>query len=256
VSLGAAAAHWDAELYERTSDPQLAWGMEVLDRLELRGDETVLDAGCGSGALTRKLAERLPGGRVVAVDGSPAMVERARAVLGPGAEVWLADLAELELAEPVDVVFSNAVFHWIPDRDRLFRRLHAALRAGGRLVAQCGGRGNNARFGEVAARVAAEAPFAEHLRGWTPPWRFDTPAQATEALHATGFERVEAWLEDKDVVPADGRGFVRGSCLPPFLERLPEPLWEPFTERLMAELGQPVRLDYVRLNLSARRGAA
>jgi len=103
--VSAAASHWDAEVYERNSDPQLTWGLEVLDRLALRGDESVLDAGCGSGALTRALVERLPRGRVVAVDGAQSMVERARATLGEAAEVRLADLADLELSEPVDVVF-------------------------------------------------------------------------------------------------------------------------------------------------------
>jgi trans-aconitate methyltransferase len=251
--VSAAAPHWDAELYERNSDPQLTWGLEVIDRLTLRGDETVLDAGCGSGGLTRALVERLPRGRVVAVDGAPSMVERARATLGDAAEVRLADLAELDLREPVDAVFSNAVFHWIPDRERLFTRLFAALRAGGRLEAQCGGRGNNARFGRVAAGVSSEAPFAPHLEGRGSPWRFDDAETAADALREAGFEEVEAWLEERDVDPADGRGFLRGSCLPPFLERLPEGLHEQFTDRLVAELGEPLHLDYVRLNLSARR---
>jgi len=215
----------------------------------------VLDAGCGSGGLTRELVERLPHGRVIAVDDAPSMAERSRATLGSGADVRLADLAELTLAEPVDAIFSNAVFHWIPDRERLFARLFAVLRPGGRLEAQCGGRGNNARFGRVAAGVAAEKPFASHLEGWSPPWRFDEPEVAAATLRDAGFEAVEAWLEPRHVEPRDGRGFVRGSCLPHFLERLPAELHEPFLDRLMAELGEPLHLDYVRLNLSVRRGS-
>jgi trans-aconitate methyltransferase len=154
---------WDAATYDRVSDPQVEWALEVLDRLPLRGDETVLDAGCGSGRVTRLLLERLPRGRVVAVDAAPAMVEQARAALGDRATVLLADLAELELDEPVDAVFSNAVFHWVADHERLFTRLHAALRPGGRLVAQCGGEGNVERFLAVARAVAEEPPFADYL---------------------------------------------------------------------------------------------
>ncbi|MBA3328711.1 MAG: methyltransferase domain-containing protein, partial [Solirubrobacterales bacterium] len=117
---------------------------EVLHRLDLRGDETVLDAGCGSGRVTRMLLDRLPRGRVIAVDASPDMVGRAREELGPGADVRRADLATLRLqtAESVDAVFSNAVFHWVDDHDALFASLAGALRPGGRLVAQCGGEGN------------------------------------------------------------------------------------------------------------------
>ena len=72
---------WDASTYQRISDPMTAWGERVLGRLELRGDESALDAGCGTGRVTRMLAERLPRGRVLAVDASAAMVEEAAARL-------------------------------------------------------------------------------------------------------------------------------------------------------------------------------
>jgi trans-aconitate 2-methyltransferase len=102
---------WDAATYDRVSDVQQAWAEEVLARLELRGDENVLDAGCGTGRVTRRLLERLPRGRVVAVDASAEMIEHARRALDDRATVLHADLSDLELPEPVDAVFSNAVFH-------------------------------------------------------------------------------------------------------------------------------------------------
>src|SRR5512133_4117223 len=111
---------WDAATYDRVADPQEEWGREVLARLELAGDETVLDAGCGSGRVTKLLLERLPHGHVVAVDSAPSMVEHARRALGDRATVLRASLTELTLNEPVDAAFSNAVFHWIADHDRLF----------------------------------------------------------------------------------------------------------------------------------------
>src|SRR5436190_21672548 len=126
----------------------MALGHEVLQRIDLRGDEVVLDAGCGSGELTAELAARVPRGRLYAVDGSPRMVELACSRLTtdigvrPRCRVWQQDLLDLEVPEPVDLIFSAATFHWIADHDRLFRRLHAALKPGGRLVAQCGGAGN------------------------------------------------------------------------------------------------------------------
>src|SRR3954462_15538715 len=142
---------WNAASYQRVSAPLEAMGREVLDRLELDGDERVLDAGCGTGRVTAALVERLPRGHVVAVDGSPSMVEQARERLGPGVEGFAADLLELELDEPLDAILSpppfapilsTATFHWIGDHDRLFDRLFAALWPGGRIVAQCGGAGN------------------------------------------------------------------------------------------------------------------
>ena len=122
-----ATRDWDSASYHRVAVPHEEWADSILDRLPLRGDETVLDAGCGSGRVTAKLIERLPEGRVIAVDGSASMAEKVAEVLRPGRdEARVADLTELELDEPVDAVFSSAVFHWISAHDLLFRRLRAA----------------------------------------------------------------------------------------------------------------------------------
>ncbi|MDP8942867.1 MAG: methyltransferase domain-containing protein [Actinomycetota bacterium] len=247
------ALDWDAEVYDRVSDPQLAWGREVLERLDPRPDETVLDAGCGTGRLTELLVERLPRGRVIAVDASPAMVARARERLGQGVEVSEADLAELRLEEPVDAVFSNAVFHWIPDHGRLFRALHGALRPGGRLVAQCGGRGNVAALSEAIGRVSARPPFAIHLEGRPKPWTFAAPEEAAAALDAAGFRGVECWLEPKPVRPPSPRDYLATVTLGHHLEQLPGELGDDFVDAVAAELPEPLTLDYVRLNIEARR---
>ena len=120
MSARSAARDWDASTYERVSDPQVGWARAILDRLPLEGNETVLDAGCGTGRVTQLLLDRLPRGHVIAVDSAPSMVETAREALGERATVIQSDLAELTLEEPVDAAFSNAVFHWIPDHDGLF----------------------------------------------------------------------------------------------------------------------------------------
>src|SRR4051794_33026047 len=131
---------WDGAAYDRLSTPMEEMGREVMDRCELRGDETVLDAGCGSGRLTERLIDRVPDGRVIGVDVSASMIDAARKRLGADADLRVADLVGLDLGgETVDVVFSTATFHWIADHDALFASLRAVLRPGGRLVAQCGG---------------------------------------------------------------------------------------------------------------------
>jgi trans-aconitate 2-methyltransferase len=245
---------WDARTYDRVSDPQAEWAQAVLDRLGLHGDETVLDAGCGSGRITEDLVERLPRGRVIAVDAAPGMVEHARARLGDRARVFQCDLLELHLDETVDAVFSNAVFHWISDHDLLFRRLYDALRPGGRLVAQYGGEGNVARFHEVANEVAAREPFASHLAGWRGPWNFTSAGYARRALEGAGFEDVEAWIEPRPMRPPEPREFIRVVCLGHHLERLPEDLRARYVDAVADAVGDPVEIDYVRLNITARRG--
>jgi trans-aconitate 2-methyltransferase len=241
---------WDAATYDRVSAPQVEWALNLLERLPLRGDETVLDAGCGSGRVTRLLLERLPRGHVVAVDSAPSMVEHAREALGPKrATVFHANLTELMLDEPVDAAFSNAVFHWIDDHDALFARLHAALRPGGRLVAQCGGEGNVERFHEAANQVGAEQPYSDHLAGWKGPWHFASAEQTAERLERAGFTEIATWLEPSPVTPPDPITFVRTVCLGPHLQQLPEDLREPYVEAVCDRSG--TTLDYVRLNIDA-----
>jgi trans-aconitate 2-methyltransferase len=247
---------WSAHSYDRVGAPVQAWGHALLDRLDLRGDETVLDAGCGSGAVTAALLERLPRGRVIAVDGSPSMAERARQVLDPArSEVRVSDLLDLELEEPVDAVFSSATFHWIADHDRLFSRMHAAMRQGGRLVAQCGGDGNAAQTIELVARVGERAPFADHLGGWPGPWNFPSPADTGARLERAGFSDVEVGVHSADVTPEDPAEYFRTIVVGAHLERLPADLHEPFVETLLAGLPDRPTIRHVRLTMSARRPA-
>jgi trans-aconitate 2-methyltransferase len=245
---------WDAASYERMSGPLEAMGRDVLDRLDLRGDERVLDAGCGTGRVTAALVDRLPRGEVVAVDGSPAMVEAARERLGDSAEVHVADLLELELERPVDAILSTATFHWIGDHDRLFARLREALAPGGRLVAQCGGEGNVAALNAAARRVGDRDPYAAALGGWAGPWNFASPAATADRLRRLGFVDVWTWSHDVRVEPADPREYLGTVALGSHLERLAPELRERFVDDVLAELDEPV-VDYVRLNILARRGS-
>ena len=244
---------WDATTYDRVSGPQVEWAERVLARLPLRGDETVLDAGCGSGRVTRMLLDRLPEGHVVAVDSSPAMVEHTREALGDRATVILANLTELELDEAVDAVFSNAVFHWVPDHERLFDRLFAALRPGGVLVAQCGGAGNVERFHREARSVSEREPFAPYFDGWGGPWHFAGAEETADLLERAGFDPVETSLEPYPVEPNDPAAYLRAVCCGPHLERLPEELRERYLAAVVERFRDDSTLDYVRLNIDARR---
>jgi trans-aconitate 2-methyltransferase len=246
---------WDAATYHAVSGPMVDMAREVLDRLPLRGDETVLDAGCGTGLATSLLIERLPNGRVIAVDADPAMVVKAREHLGGRADVRHVDLLELDVTEPVDAIYSTATFHWIPDHDTLFARLYAALKPGGRLVAQCGGDGNLARIRETENRVIARAPYAQHLEH--PPRRlsFPTVERTSELLAGAGFEHVECRIKARTVTPDDPLTYLRTINLGSTVQALPAGLADAFVNDVIAELGSPVEIDYVRLDIDAVRPA-
>jgi len=244
---------WDAQTYDRVSDPQYKWGLEVLGRLDLAGNELVMDAGCGSGRVTAKLLERLPNGRVLCVDASEQMIEKAREALGDRADYLVADLSELEVPERVDVIFSTATFHWVLDHDRLFSRLYAALKPGGRLVAQCGGEGNVAKHARAIVEVATRPEFIDHFQGLEMMWNF-APADATEErLREAGFADVRCWLEDKPVQPENPYDFTTTVTMGPHLSRLPEELRRQFAEAVLEVEDDPLVLNYVRLNMDATR---
>jgi trans-aconitate 2-methyltransferase len=255
---------WDATSYHQVSQPQFLWGQRVLDRLSLRGDETVLDAGCGSGRLTAKLLERLPQGRVIAVDRSENMLEVARAFLlpqfGDRVQFLRADLEHLPLNEAVDCIFSTATFHWILDHRSLFQHLFHVLKPGGVLVAQCGGGPNLARLLQRAALLLEAPPYAPFFLGWSDPWEFADDLTTAARLRDTGFTEIETSLESTPTAFATSqeyREFLTTVNFFQHLERIPnESLRLQFIARLIEQAEKdtpPLVLDYWRLNLRGTR---
>jgi trans-aconitate 2-methyltransferase len=244
---------WDAATYDRVADPQARWGREVVDRLILDGNERVLDAGCGSGRVTEYLLTRLPRGRVIALDVSPAMLEQARRRLDAAADrvdFVLADLGgPLPIDPLVDAVLSTATFHWVPDHDALFRNLASVLRPGGQLAAQCGGYGNIASIRRVLETIGD---------GWLGPAHYETPEATAERLEQAGFTDAEVWLQPQPTRFDPGEPFERfltTVILGPHLERLPPEDRPGFVRKVANALPAP-EIDYVRLNVLARRGSS
>jgi trans-aconitate 2-methyltransferase len=255
---------WNAAAYHKVSGPQTSWGRRVLARLSVRGDELAIDAGCGSGRLTGALMERLPQGRLVAIDRSWNMLLAARTNLRPayGARVAFAhvSLPDLPFANAADLVFSTATFHWIKDHPALFAGIYGALRSGGRLHAQCGGGPNLVRAHQLAERVMHAAPFAEYFASWPGPWEFADAGVTASRLRTAGFVGIDTSLEEAPTTlatEADYREFVTTVIYHPHLERLPSAsLKRQFIDRvteLSSEEDPPFTLDYWRLNMAARK---
>jgi trans-aconitate 2-methyltransferase len=258
---------WDAAEYEAVSAPQLGWGarfLEVfLERRGLRGDEAVVDAGCGTGRVTELLLRHLPNGTVLAVDASEDMVDAARERFAGDSRVRVErqDLLRLEVGRPADMIFSTATFHWIRDHERLFERLVRALKPGGRLVAQCGGKGNIARTLAAIGQVMDEDRFGEFFTGWEETWYFADPETTRVRLEAAGFEEIETWLHDESTefgTVGELARFLKTVVLRPHLAALPEAERDPFAAAVaerIAERGTLI-VDYVRLNMLATRSVA
>jgi trans-aconitate 2-methyltransferase len=257
------STEWDAASYHTVSAPQTSWGRVVLAGLALDGHERVIDAGCGSGRLTAALLDRLPRGRVLALDRSRNMLEVARTNLRPayGDRVCFvqAALPEVPVAAWADVVFSTATFHWVRDHQPLFAGLHAALRPGGRLHAQCGGGPNLARAHALAEQVMEHEPFAAHFAGWPGVWEFAAAEVTAARLAAAGFTDVVTALVEAPTTlatEADYRAFVTTVIYHPHLAQLPAALRGPFIDAvtaLAAAESPAFTLDYWRLNMTATK---
>jgi trans-aconitate 2-methyltransferase len=258
--------YWNAEVYDRIGTPMRRWARQVIDDLAVRGDETVLDAGCGSGSVTFDLLEKLSGGKIYAVDASAEMIASLSRAISERGETRIvpvqASLTDFALPEQVDAVFSNAVFHWIPDDDALFGCLFRATRPGGRLRAQCGGFGNNRRVLEAVAGVREEERFARHLGAFTDSKKYRTPEAAQSALERAGWRDVRASLFDAPVRFDDHASaalYVKTILLRDHVARLPEELRDVYclavVEETVRRHGEPYVADYVRLDLWASRPA-
>jgi len=258
------AKEWNATSYHKVSAPQTAWGLRVLERLTLQGDERVIDAGCGTGRLTGELMTRLPRGRMIAIDRSWNMLLTARANLRPDFGTRVAFVQVALPAMPfdgwADLVFSTATFHWIRDHATLFAEILRTLKPGGRLFAQCGGGPNLHDARALAERVMHSAPFAEYFADWDGVWEYATAETTADRLRTAGFADIRTNLEAAPTTLVDEqsyREFVTTVIFNPHLAQLPEgPLRGRFIDEVTALASRqdpPFTLDYWRLNLEGRR---
>jgi trans-aconitate 2-methyltransferase len=256
---------WDAAKYHRISDPQLAWGRVVAERLAPAAGERILDVGCGTGRLTEEIA-RTPGITVVGLDRSASMLRQAGSrgqtpVVGLPTYI-LADGADLPFADAFDAIFSAATFHWIPDHDQLFRSLYTALKPGGRVVAQCGGAGNLSRLHGRARALMRSTDYERYFSGWCDFNHFENVPDTEDRLARVGFTDIVVTLVASPVPferPEQFSEFVAAVCLRHHLDRLPVEGRDGFMRRMTDQALQddpPLTLDYWRLNIQARKAAA
>lgn len=243
---------WDAVTYDRLPLPHLHWGADAIARLSLMGDESVLDAGCGTGRVTEQLLAGLPRGRVVALDGSRAMLDQLRVRLAPvmdRVDVMHADLMHpLPLQEPVDAILSTATLHWLPDHATVFKNLATVLRPGGQLVAECGGTGNVATICDALRGLGLERVAI---------WNFRGPEETQSVLQAAGFIEVHAWLtpDPARLPPCEPfETYLRTVVLGAHLDTVPEEAREDVVRAVAERLPRP-EVDYVRLNIVASKPA-
>lgn len=231
---------WNAAEYAANSAIQHSWARELIARLNLRGDECVLDVGCGDGKITAELARALPDGRVVGVDASAEMIRFARktfpAKQNPNLIFQPADARGFKFNGQFDLLFSNATLHWVDDHQAFLSRAAAALKPGGRLIVSCGGKGN-AHDVFLALRPEMRlARWRKFFRKLSKPYFFYASDDYEKWLPQFGFQPVRVELAPKDATYAGADGFaawLRTTWLP-YTQRVPEELRDEFIAAVTA----------------------
>ncbi len=227
-------ARWNAADYAANSVVQQTWARELIARLKLRGDELILDVGCGDGKVTAEIARAVSRGGVSGVDASAEMIAFAQkafpAQKHPNLEFHVMDARKLKSTRRFDIVFSNAALHWVDDHEAILRGIASVLKPGGRLVISCGGKGN-AHDAFVALRPEMRMKrWRQFFRRMPKPYFFYSPADYEKWLPRSGFKALNVRLRPKDATYAGAEGFtawLRTTWLP-YVQRVPENVREEF----------------------------
>lgn len=257
---------WDSIEYAKHSHAQFAWARELFAKLGLKGDETVLDIGCGEGKVTAYIAERVPRGAVVGIDNSLEMLTLAQDTFPPETYPNLIflhmDAREISLEKKFDVAFSNAMLHWVKDHRPVLKGVKACLKPSGILLFQMGGKGNASDVVKSMLRVIVRESWKGYFTELPFPYAFHGPDAYRELLTEAGFEPMRIELIPKDM-QQPGReamaGWIRSTWLP-YTGRIPAALRETFILEIVDDFLERHPLDaegmahvgMVRLEVEAR----
>ena len=259
---------WDATTYDRISDAQESWGHEIIEYRKWKGNEIVLDAGCGSERLTKILSSKVTQGKVIAVDSDLSMIRLAKENLAKFSNIEFIkmDISQLEIEEKVDVVFSNAVLHWILNHKKVFERFWQILKPDGQLLIQCGGHRNLTKTLSIINKVRKSKEFYNYFcnnKGddiWKQTWYFAKKEDTEKILQEIGFRNIQVFLEDKEPKFRNKEEyflFIKTIVLIPYLKYLPnDMLKDNFAKSVVEEIESNAKelqwkLDFARLNINA-----
>jgi len=256
---------WDAQDYARNSGAQHRWARELIDKLDLCGSERVMDLGCGDGKVSADIARLVPNGEVVGVDKSEGMVRFASASF-PRDE-WQnlsfvhGDASQLAFCDEFDVVFSNATLHWIMDHLPVLRGITRALKPGGRVLLQMGGRGNAAAVQAVLDEVCTTSRWNSYFTGFTHSYGFYGPEEYACWLPKAGLRSIRSELIPKDMAQQGKEGLAgwMRTTWQPYTQRVPEDLRDEFVREAVdrylrdwpPDTGGNVHVQMVRLEVQA-----
>ncbi len=264
---------WDAETYHKISNIQEEWAIEILEKRKIKEDEVILDAGCGSGRVTQLIANKAKTGKIYAVDIDANMISNAKENLKDFTNIIFirSDLINLKLPEKMNLIFSNAVIHWIFDHEKLFKNFWDLLKSGGELLIQFGGKNNLGTIPIIADKIVKDKEFSKYFENWINPWNFNSVENISKILKDIGFKNILVNSEKKIAkFPSldEYRLFMKTVVLKPYLSYLPShnnnKMKEIFMDEFIKEFqncpddqetkqNSKWKIDYTRLNIFAKK---
>lgn len=231
---------WDAKDYALHSSAQQKWALELIQKLHLTGTEHILDLGCGDGKITILLHDQVPHGSILGIDKSPEMINLAQTTYPSSKYSRLSfavqDAQTMQYESQFDIVFSNAVLHWIKDHRMVLKNIARALHSGGKILLQMGGKGNALEILEIFDDLILYSKWKAYFEGFEFPYGFYEPNEYQKWLIDAGLSPIRVELIPKDMVQSSKgglQGWIRTTWLP-YLQRIPETLRNQFIEEIIA----------------------
>ncbi len=230
---------FNGEMYKKASNHQKEWGRGLIFELQLRGNEKILDLGCGDGVLTEKLSSLVPNGEVIGIDSSNGMIETAEKITKDNLKFICMDMNEMTFQNEFDVIFSNAALHWVKDHNRLLNAAYAALKASGVILWDFGGDGNCANFLNVISQVINEDRYSGYFEGFEYPWFMPSKEQYEQIISDIGFSDFTITEVNRDRYFSSADEMVRWidqPCIVPFIANVPDNMKNAFREEVIEKM--------------------
>ena len=256
---------WDAQEYEKYSQGQQKWARELIEKISLKVTDNLLDLGCGDGKVTADISKIVTEGSIIGVDNSAEMIklasDRHSEAIYQNLSFQKMDAVNLQFNDRFDLIFSNAVLHWVKDQKAVIKGMFKSLKKDGRVILQMGGKGNAAGIVDVLSELQTEKKWNSYFNGFNFPFYFPGTNEYEALLLDCGFtlNRIELIPKKKDHAGIEAlKGWIRTTWLP-YTERIPEEERERFIdmvskkyiERYSANSKGIINVQMVRLEVEA-----
>lgn len=230
---------FDGEKYKKASRHQKEWGNKLISSLHLKGNETILDLGCGDGILTEQLSLLVPDGCVLGIDASAGMIKKAEQNVRDNLKFRHMDINEMDFDSEFDVIFSNAALHWVKDHNKLLKNTYTALKYDGIAVWNFAGDGNCKTFYKIMRKKIKDGRYKEYFADFEWPWFMPSKAEYEALTENIGFSDVKISEENADRYFADSDEMIRWIDQPsivPFLQCIPDDIKREFRDEVVAAM--------------------